>query len=164
MPARISPSAARCRFPRTPQGRPVIFQAGSSPRGREQAATYADAVFTAQHLLEDAVEFRTDMRRRAAAYGRDPDQLKILPGMSLILGETEAKAWERKKRLEEVLGVGPNLAKLARRVGIPLEALQDLDKPFPADLLVPEEQFKGSIGFRRSIVNLAMKEQLTVRS
>jgi FMN-dependent oxidoreductase (nitrilotriacetate monooxygenase family) len=150
-------------FPRTPQGRPVIFQAGSSPLGRNQAARFADAVFTAQHLLEDAVEFRTDMRRRAQAHGRDPDQLKILPGMSLILGETEAKAWERKRGLEEVLGVGPNLAKLARRVGVPLDALKELDKPFPVDLLVPEEEFKGSIGFRRSIVNLAVKEGLTVR-
>ena len=150
-------------FPCTPQGRPVIFQAGASPRGRDQAAKFADAVFTAQHLLEDAMEFRADMRRRAAAYGRDPDQLKILPGLSLILGETEAKAWERKNRLEEVLGLGPNLAKLARRVGMPVEALADVDKPFPIDRLLPEEEFKGSIGFRRSIVNLAVKEKLTVR-
>ncbi len=149
-------------FPRSPQGRPAIFQAGSSPLGRDQAAKFADAVFTAQHLVEDAVDFRTDMRRRAEAYGRDPNSLKILPGMSLILGETEAKAWERKKRLEEVLGVGPNLAKLARRIGLPVEALE-LDKPLPVHLLVPENEFKGSIGFRRSILNLAKKEALTVR-
>lgn len=151
-------------FPRPPQGRPVIFQAGSSARGRDQAAKFADAVFTAQHLLEDAVAFRTDMRRRAAACGRNPDHIKVLPGLSLILGETEEKAWARKRRLEEVLGVGPNLAKLARRVGIPEQALQEaLDGPFPADRLMPEAEFKGSIGFRRSIVNLAVKEKLTVR-
>jgi FMN-dependent oxidoreductase (nitrilotriacetate monooxygenase family) len=149
-------------FARSPQGRPVVFQAGSSPRGREQAARFADCVFTAQHLMEDAVDFRNDMRRRAQAEGRDPDSIKILPGMSLILGETEEKAWARKTRLEEVLGFGPNLAKLARRLGMPVEAL-DLDKPLPLDKLTPEEEFKGSIGFRRSILNLAAKENLTVR-
>jgi FMN-dependent oxidoreductase (nitrilotriacetate monooxygenase family) len=149
-------------FPRTPQGRPVIFQAGSSPLGRAQAAKFADCVFTAQHLMEDAVEFRTDMRRRAQAEGRDPDNIKILPGMSLILGETEEKAWERKKRLEEVLGTGPNVAKLARRIGVPVEALE-LDKPLPVDKIMPEAEFKGSIGFRRSLLNLAAKENLTVR-
>jgi FMN-dependent oxidoreductase (nitrilotriacetate monooxygenase family) len=149
-------------FARSPQGRPVIFQAGSSPLGREQAATYADCVFTAQHLMEDAIAFRSDMRARAVAKGRDADSIKILPGLSLILGETEEKAWDRKKRLEEVLGTGPNLAKLARRLGMPAEALE-LDKPLPIDKLVPEHEFKGSIGFRRSILNLAAKENLTVR-
>jgi FMN-dependent oxidoreductase (nitrilotriacetate monooxygenase family) len=149
-------------FARSPQGRPVVFQAGSSPRGREQAARFADCVFTAQHLVEDAVDFRTDMRRRAQAEGRDPDSIKILPGMSLILGDTEEAAWARKTRLEEVLGFGPNLAKLARRLGLPVEALE-LDKPLPLDQLVPESEFKGSIGFRRSILNLAAKENLSVR-
>jgi FMN-dependent oxidoreductase (nitrilotriacetate monooxygenase family) len=149
-------------FPRTPQGRPVIFQAGSSPLGREQASKFADCVFTAQHLKEDGVDFRTDMRRRCMVTGRHPDSIKILPGMSVILGETEEKAWARKKNLEEVLGVGPNLAKLARRLGMPVEALE-LDKPLPMDKLVPEAEFKGSIGFRRSILNLAAKDGLTVR-
>jgi FMN-dependent oxidoreductase (nitrilotriacetate monooxygenase family) len=149
-------------FPRSPQGRPVIFQAGSSPLGRDQAAAFADAVFTAQHVLEDAVDFRTDMRNRAEAYGRDPERLKIIPGMSLILGATEAEAQERKDRLDEVFGTGPNLVKLARRVGLPVEVLE-LDEKFPAHLLGPDEDFKGSIGFRRSIVGLAVKEDLTVR-
>jgi len=149
-------------FARSPQGRPVIFQAGSSPRGREQAARFADCVFTAQHLMEDAVDFRNDMRRRAVSEGRDADSIKILPGMSLILGETEEKAWARKKSLEEVLGTGPNIAKLARRLGMPVEAME-LDKPLDLSKIVPEAEYKGSIGFRRSILNLAAKENLTVR-
>ncbi|MEW2544263.1 NtaA/DmoA family FMN-dependent monooxygenase [Streptomyces sp. NPDC047002] len=149
-------------FPRTPQGRPVIFQAGSSPRGRDQAAKYADVVFTAQHVLQDAVDFRTDMRERAAAYGRDPDSIKILPGISLVLGRTKDEAQRRKDHLDEVFGTGPNLRKLAKRVGLPVEALV-LDEKFPAHLLGPDEEFKGSIGFRRSIVNLAVTEGLTVR-
>jgi FMN-dependent oxidoreductase (nitrilotriacetate monooxygenase family) len=149
-------------FPRTPQGGPVIFQAGSSERGRVQAAQYADCVFTAQHVIEDAVAFRTDMRRRVTELGRHPDSIKVLPGMSMVLGGTEAEAWERKRRLDDLLGTGPNLVKLARRTGVPLESL-DLDKPFPVDQLGRDEDFKGSIGFRRSIVSLAVKENLTVR-
>jgi alkanesulfonate monooxygenase SsuD/methylene tetrahydromethanopterin reductase-like flavin-dependent oxidoreductase (luciferase family) len=141
----------------------VIFQAGASPRGRDQAAKFADAVFTAQHLIEGALEFRGDIRDRAAAYGRDPDSIKVLPGVSIILGATETEARQRKQHLEDVLGPGPHLEKLARRVGLPVDALQDLDQPFPAHLLGPDEEFKGSIGFRRSIVSLAVKENLTVR-
>jgi FMN-dependent oxidoreductase (nitrilotriacetate monooxygenase family) len=150
-------------FPSSKQGRPVIFQAGASPMGRDQAAKYADCVFTAQHLIEGGQEFRSDMRSRVQAYGREPDSIKILPGVSIVLGGTEAEAKERKQSLEDVLGAGPHLEKLARRVGLPVDALQELDQPFPAHLLGPDEEFKGSIGFRRSIVGLAVKENMTVR-
>jgi FMN-dependent oxidoreductase (nitrilotriacetate monooxygenase family) len=150
-------------FMRSRQGRPVIFQAGASPRGRDQAAKFADSVFTAQHLIEGALEFRGDIRARTAAYGRDPDSIKVLPGVSVILGATETEARQRKQHLEDVLGAGPHLEKLARRVGLPVDALLDLDQPFPAHLLGPDEEFKGSIGFRRSIVSLAVKENMTVR-
>jgi FMN-dependent oxidoreductase (nitrilotriacetate monooxygenase family) len=149
-------------FPRTPQGRPLIFQAGASPEGRDQAAKNADVVFTAQHLLEDGAEFRTDLRRRAEAYGRNPDSLKVLPGVLAILGRTEAEAQQRWQLLTDVLGIEPELIKLSRRVGLPVEALE-LDKPFPTHLLGPDEEFSGSIGFRRTLVNLAVKEDLTVR-
>ncbi|VCU68630.1 Nitrilotriacetate monooxygenase component A [Pigmentiphaga humi] len=149
-------------FARPPQGRPVIFQAGASPEGRDQAAKYADVVFTAQHLLEGGVEFRSDMRRRAQSYGRHPDQIKILPGILPVLGATEADAWRRKDMMDEALGLGPELLKLARRVGLDVEVLK-LDEPFPAHLLGPDEAFSGSIGFRRTLVNLAVKEKLTVR-
>jgi FMN-dependent oxidoreductase (nitrilotriacetate monooxygenase family) len=150
-------------FARSRQGRPVIFQAGASPRGRDQAAKFADAVFTAQHLIDGGLEFRADIRGRAAAYGRDPDSIKVLPGVSIILGATETEARQRKQHLEDVLGTGPHLEKLARRVGLPVDALRDLDQPFPVHLLGPDEEFKGSIGFRRSIVSLAVKENMTVR-
>lgn len=149
-------------FPRPPQGRPVIFQAGASPEGRDQAAKYADVVFTAQHLLEDGIAFRADMRKRAAAHGRDPDGIKILPGILAILGATEAAAQKRRLALDEALGLGPELLKLARRVGVPVDSLR-LDEPFPVHLLCPDAEFSGSTGFRRTLVNLAVKENLTVR-
>jgi FMN-dependent oxidoreductase (nitrilotriacetate monooxygenase family) len=145
-------------FPRSPQGRPVIFQAGASEEGRDQAAKYADVVFTAQHLLEDAVEFRADMRRRAADYGRE---VKVLPGMFMHLGRTHEEAVARCRRLDDALGTGPELAKLAARTGVPVESLE-LGRKFPVHLLGPDEEFSGSVGFRKTLVNLAVKEDLTV--
>lgn len=146
-------------FPRPPQGRPVIFQAGSSEQGREQAAQFADVVFTAQHLLPEAVEFRSDMLRRAAKYGRT---VKVLPGMLCHLGATHAEAEARCKGLDNEVGTGPELVRLAQRSGVPIDALV-LDEKFPVHALVPEEKFKGSLGFRRTLVNLAVKEDYTVR-
>ncbi|MEV8608199.1 hypothetical protein AB0383_09725 [Amycolatopsis sp. NPDC051373] len=113
-------------------------------------------------MLEDAVAFRDDMRRRAAGYGRHSDSIKILPGMSVVLGATEQDAQERKQLMDAVFGVTANIKKLSKRVGLPVEVLK-LDEKFPAHLLGPDEEFTGSIGFRRSIVSLAVKEDLTVR-
>jgi FMN-dependent oxidoreductase (nitrilotriacetate monooxygenase family) len=146
-------------FPRSPQGRPVIFQAGSSDEGRDQAAKYADVVFTAQHLLDGAVEFRADMRRRAAGYGRE---VRVLPGMFMHLGRTHEEAVARGRRLDDALGIAPELAKLAARTGVPVGSLT-LDDKFPVHLLCPDEEFSGSVGFRRTLVNLAVQEDLTVR-
>jgi FMN-dependent oxidoreductase (nitrilotriacetate monooxygenase family) len=149
-------------FPRPPQGHPVIFQAGASAQGREHAAKWADVVFAAQHVLEEAVEFRMDLRRRAARYGRDPDGVKVLPGISFILGSTEAEARARKDALDAALQANRNLNWLAARVGLPIDVLE-LDKPFPAHLIGPDTEFSGSVGFRRSLVKLAEDGNLTVR-
>jgi FMN-dependent oxidoreductase (nitrilotriacetate monooxygenase family) len=146
-------------FPRSPQGRPVIFQAGSSEQGRDQAARFADVVFTAQHLLEEAVEFRSDMLRRAKMYGR---AVKVLPGMLCHVGATRVEAEERRKALDDQVGTGPELIRLAQRSGVPVDALV-LDEKFPVHALVPEAVFKGSLGFRRTLLNLALKEDYTVR-
>jgi FMN-dependent oxidoreductase (nitrilotriacetate monooxygenase family) len=146
-------------FPRCPQGRPVIFQAGSSEEGKQFAARNADVVFTSQPLLEAAVDLRADLRTRAAAWGREP---KILPGMRLHLGGTEAEARRRQRELDDTIGLGPELEKLAKRTGVPLEALEP-DQKFPIHLLSPDEQFNGSVGYRQSLVSVAVKEDLTVR-
>ncbi len=146
-------------FPRTPQGRPVIFQAGASKEGIELAAKYADVVFTAQHLIEDAVKFRTEMRKRAEHHGRE---LKVLPGFLVHLGATEAEARARRRALDDALGVGADLDRISRRTGVPIEQLE-LDKPFPAHLVGPDEEFQGSVGFRRTLLSLATKKNLTVR-
>jgi FMN-dependent oxidoreductase (nitrilotriacetate monooxygenase family) len=150
-------------FPRSAQGRPVIFHAGSSDTGRDQAARVADVLFTAQHTLEGAQEFRQDIRRRANEYGRDTD-LKILPGMAIVLGRTEEEAKAKKQALDDAVSLPEKLKRWSRRTGLSPEVLEaHLDKPFPVDLLVPDEEFKGGVGWRRSVVNLAVEKNLTVR-
>jgi FMN-dependent oxidoreductase (nitrilotriacetate monooxygenase family) len=79
---------------RSPQGWPVIAQAGSSEAGRDLAARTADVVFTAQTQIEEAKAFYADIKKRAAKYGRAPDDIKIMPGLTPVLGKTmdDAKA------------------------------------------------------------------------
>jgi FMN-dependent oxidoreductase (nitrilotriacetate monooxygenase family) len=153
---------AQLPFPRSPQGRPVMFQAGSSEPGRQQAGRMADVVFCAQHTIEGALEFRNDIRRRAAEFGRDPDSVKILPGISTIIGATEEEAKAKKKALFDSVPMERHLAGLSKWTGLPVEALV-LDEKLRVDLLVPDEEFKGGVGWRKSVVDLAVKEDLTVR-
>ncbi|MBT2225809.1 NtaA/DmoA family FMN-dependent monooxygenase [Nonomuraea sp. NEAU-A123] len=84
----------RFTLPRSPQGRPVIIQAGDSDEGREFAAANADVIFTPHGKLEDGKRFYADVKRRLAKYGREPHQLKIMPGVTFALGDTEEDAAE----------------------------------------------------------------------
>jgi alkanesulfonate monooxygenase SsuD/methylene tetrahydromethanopterin reductase-like flavin-dependent oxidoreductase (luciferase family) len=92
--------------PRSPQGRPVIFQAGDSEEGREFAASSADAIFSRHGTLEDGQKFYADVKGRLARYGRTPDQLKILPAATFVLGDTDDEAREiaRQVRYQQVSG------------------------------------------------------------
>src|SRR5580658_6880709 len=80
--------------PRSPQGRPVIFQAGDSDEGREFAAATADAIFSRHGTLQDGQAFYKDVKGRLAKYGRSGDELKILPAASFVLADTDAEAQE----------------------------------------------------------------------
>ncbi|MFD3979941.1 NtaA/DmoA family FMN-dependent monooxygenase [Streptomyces griseus] len=81
--------------PRSPQGHPVVIQAGDSDEGREFAASAADVIFTRHGTLEAGRAFYTDVKARLAAYGREPDDLKIMPGVTVVTGDTDAEAQER---------------------------------------------------------------------
>jgi FMN-dependent oxidoreductase (nitrilotriacetate monooxygenase family) len=92
--------------PRSPQTRPVILQAGDSDEGREFAASSADAIFTRHGTLEAGKAFYADVKRRLAAYGREPDDLKIMPASTFVLGDTDAEAQEKAHeiRMQQVSG------------------------------------------------------------
>ncbi|WP_256639933.1 NtaA/DmoA family FMN-dependent monooxygenase [Streptomyces murinus] len=96
----------RFNVPRSPQGRPVIFQAGDSDEGREFAAAGADAIFSRYSHLEEGRAFYADVKGRLAKYGRRPDQLLILPAATFVLGDTDAEAAElaREVRRQQVSG------------------------------------------------------------
>jgi alkanesulfonate monooxygenase SsuD/methylene tetrahydromethanopterin reductase-like flavin-dependent oxidoreductase (luciferase family) len=92
--------------PRSPQGRPVIFQAGDSDEGREFAASSADAIFSRYGTLTEGQAFYADVKARLAKYGRRHDQLLILPAATFVLGDTDAEAREiaREVRRQQVSG------------------------------------------------------------
>jgi FMN-dependent oxidoreductase (nitrilotriacetate monooxygenase family) len=148
-------------LPRSPQGWPVLFQAGSSEPGRNLAARTADVIFTARNTLESARSFRDDIRIRAREFGRDPRSIRVLPGLAPVIGGTEAQARRRKDDLDRLAG-NAELRKLALRVGVRADQL-DLDAPLPVDLIEANDSFRGSEGFRSAAVNLATAGRLTVR-
>ncbi|MFE5091021.1 NtaA/DmoA family FMN-dependent monooxygenase [Streptomyces sp. NPDC056638] len=90
--------------PRSPQGHPVVIQAGDSPEGREFAASAADVVFTRHGTLEAGRTFYADVKARLARYGREADELKIMPGVTFVLGDSDAEAQEKAAeiRLQQV--------------------------------------------------------------
>jgi FMN-dependent oxidoreductase (nitrilotriacetate monooxygenase family) len=153
--------AGALNLPRPPQGHPLLVQAGSSEDGKELAARYAEAVFTAQQTLEEAQTFYADLKARARALRRDPDGVKILPGIVPVIGGTEAEA----RRLDEELDrlIKPEYAKrqLAQQLRVAPEDL-DLDRELPADL-PSEDEVEGAKSRYTLIVSLARRERLTVR-
>ncbi|MER5769450.1 NtaA/DmoA family FMN-dependent monooxygenase [Streptomyces sp. NPDC001985] len=98
--------------PRPPQGHPVIIQAGDSPEGRDFAAAAADVVFARHRTLEEGRVFYADVKSRLAAHGRSPDDLKIMPGATFVLGDSDAEARERAAEIRR-LQVSPQTAILA---------------------------------------------------
>jgi FMN-dependent oxidoreductase (nitrilotriacetate monooxygenase family) len=147
--------------PRSPQGYPLLVQAGSSEDGKQFAARFAEAVFTAQQTLAEAQDFYRDLKQRAAALGRDPDGVKILPGIVPVIGDTPAEARELDAELERL--ISPEYAKrqLAERFHLDPRDL-DLDEPLPANLPA-EDEIEGAKSRYTLIVDLARRENLTVR-
>ncbi len=98
--------AGRFNVPRSPQGRPVIFQAGDSDEGREFAAADADAIFSRHSTLEAGQAFYADVKGRLARHGRRPEELLILPAATFVLADTDAEARDlaREVRLQQVSG------------------------------------------------------------
>jgi FMN-dependent oxidoreductase (nitrilotriacetate monooxygenase family) len=153
--------AGALNLPRSPQGHPLLVQAGSSEDGKALAARYAEAVFTAQQTLPDAQAFYTDLKARAAAAGRDPNTVKILPGIVPVIGGTEAQARAMEAELDRL--IKPEYAKrqLADQLRVPADALE-LDAELPTDL-PSEDEIEGAKSRYTLIVTLARRERLTVR-
>ncbi|MEW2419862.1 LLM class flavin-dependent oxidoreductase [Streptomyces nigra] len=147
--------------PRTPQGYPLLVQAGSSEDGKRFAARYAEAVFTAQQTIEDARAFYADLKARTAEAGRDPDHIKVLPGIVPVIGSTEAEARDAEQVLEDHIVHTHGVARLESLLQLEPGTLE-LDAPLPADL-PSEDAVEGAKSRYTLIVELARRERLTVR-
>ncbi|AMV45852.1 LLM class flavin-dependent oxidoreductase [Paraburkholderia caribensis] len=143
---------------RSPQGRPVVVQAGSSEAGKALAARTAEVIFTAQQTLDDAVAFYADVKGRMAAYGREPDDLKIMPGVMPIVGVTESEAREKFDALQALIDPAVGLALVSTVTGGFDLSGYPLDGPIPE---LPETNASKS---RQSLaLELARRENLTIR-
>ncbi len=147
--------------PRSVQGHPVIVQAGSSENGKHFAARYAEAVFTAHQTLAAAQSFYADLKQRTTAAGRDPESIKILPGIVPVIGSTEAEARRLERELDELILPEHARRQLAGVLRVSPESLK-LDAQLPADL-PSEDEIEGAKSRYTLIVNLARTERLTVR-
>lgn len=116
---------------RSPQGQPVIVQAGSSEIGRDLAAKTAEVVFTAQTSLANAQAFYADLKGRLSQYGRHPDSLKIMPGMFVVVGATEAQAQEKFQTFQQLVEPEVGVALLGRMLGNFDLSEYPLDGPLP---------------------------------
>ncbi|MFD0025730.1 NtaA/DmoA family FMN-dependent monooxygenase [Streptomyces sp. NPDC058382] len=127
-------------LPRSPQGHPVVIQAGDSAEGREFAASTADIIFTRHGTLEAGRTFYADVKARLANYGREPDELKIMPGVGFVLGDTDAEAREKASliRLQQVSPQNAILA-LEQVWGHDLSSY-DPDGPLPETDPVPDSE------------------------
>ncbi|PJN87334.1 LLM class flavin-dependent oxidoreductase [Bacillus sp. mrc49] len=116
---------------RSKQGRPVIFQAGSSEDGKNLAAKDADAIFTGHPTLEEAQKFYQDVKKRAIAFGRNPDDIVILPGIAPIIGATDEAAENKYQELANLVSVDKALDYLGRYFDHHDFTQYDVDAPFP---------------------------------
>ena len=143
--------------PRSPQGHPVIMQAGASDRGRDFAARWAEMVFALHHGKADMQAYYADIKARMAAKGRRQEECAILPSVDPIIGETESIARERQAYVNELVHPEVGLALVSTHIGVDLSRL-DLDKPID-DLDIPQ----GAQGSLDVIMQGTRAEGLSLR-
>jgi len=145
--------------PRSPQGRPVLFQAGASEEGKAFAARVADGIFCVALDLSVAKAFYSEMKARVKGAGRDPDQVHILPGIYLYLGSTVEEA---ERALAAQADTAAALKNLAVKLSTSVNELT-LDETVQEDILNRALLNPQSDGHTRSLVTFLRSERLTVR-
>jgi len=143
---------------RPPQGRPVIVQAGSSETGRELAAQTAEVVFTAQTSLAAARDFYNDLKGRLPRFGRSADDLRIMPGVFVVVGQSQAEAQEKFEAFQELVEPQVGVALLSRMLGNFDLSAYPLDGPLPELPLTDSGQRSRQL----LLTELAGRENLTL--
>jgi FMN-dependent oxidoreductase (nitrilotriacetate monooxygenase family) len=143
--------------PRSPQGQPVIVQAGQSEAGRELAARTAEVLFTVSQRLDHARTFYSELKGLTAKHGRSPDQIKIMPGVLTVIGRSRDEAQEKFERLQEMIHPGLGVPALSDIVGMDLT-------PYPLDGPLPEVPLSNTQqGRQKVVVDMARAENLTIQ-
>ncbi|UCI31264.1 LLM class flavin-dependent oxidoreductase [Mesorhizobium sp. B4-1-4] len=145
-------------LPRSPQGAPVMVQAGASDVGRDLAARTADVVFTAAQTFEEAKAFYDDLKGRVAAYGREPDDIKIMPGVAPVVAETEAEAREKHEELQELIPDDVGVALLSSYLSISDLWRYPVNGPLPQ---LPESE--GMKSRQTLVVEQSRRDGLSIR-
>ncbi|MDP4332177.1 NtaA/DmoA family FMN-dependent monooxygenase [Curtobacterium sp. A7_M15] len=157
--------AGAISVPPSAQGHPVVFQAGGSPHGRDLAARVAEGVFAVELTPEPAREHYRAVKQAAETYGRRSADVAIVPGLSLVLGSTEAEA---QRRFDELEALAPDGYAL-RALGTHLDAdLTDLDPeaPIPATILdreVDPVTYGPSLGYHETVVRWVRAHNTSLR-
>jgi len=146
-------------LPRSPQGHPVLVQAGASPDGRDLAARHAEAVFSASQSFEESLAYGRELKARAATYGRNA--VKVLAGLTTIIGATESEALRRRDELVDLIPWSYSVARLAGTLGVPADRLK-LDEQLPDNLTLPGGG-NGNHTFFHATIAQARRHGYTVR-
>jgi FMN-dependent oxidoreductase (nitrilotriacetate monooxygenase family) len=147
---------------RSPQGEPVIFQAGDSEQGRDLGAAIADGIFTHARSIEQGQAFYADLKGRAAKLGRDPDQIVILPGFNVTIGDTDEDAHAIARHYQEHdHSFDQALGELGRSFGWHDFGQYDLEAPFPVEAL--EYARNSFFTNAKKITDNAVANKLTLR-
>lgn len=143
---------------RPPQGYPVLVQAGSSADGQSLAARHAEVIFTAQRNLADAQHFYRNVKEQLQSRGRDPDSLKIMPGIFPVVGKNATEARAKFERLQQLVHPDTGWPVLARHLGG-----FDLSGYSPDDLVPELPQTQGNQSRQSLLLKFAREENLTIR-
>jgi FMN-dependent oxidoreductase (nitrilotriacetate monooxygenase family) len=149
--------------PRSPQGRPVYIQAGSSNEGRAFAARNAEAIFTAHQTLGDAQAFYADIKSQARGFGRDPEGVKILPGISPFIADTAGEAEELYRYFNELTVPAYGLNQLEKLAGVSLQHLE-LDERVPLEVFGRAGNVLDNNRSRKQVVaNIVERDEPSLR-
>jgi FMN-dependent oxidoreductase (nitrilotriacetate monooxygenase family) len=155
--------AGPLNMPRCPQGRPVLVQAGSSDTGRRFAARHADAVFTAHMAKATAQDFYADLKTLAAAEGRLPEQMLILPGLSPMIAGTEAEAQRLVDEVNALTDPEVGRKRLSGRFGGHDFSHLPLDRPLSATDFPDPASVEAARSRTEVILNLVKRDKPTLR-
>ncbi|MFF2018421.1 LLM class flavin-dependent oxidoreductase [Paenibacillus sp. NPDC058177] len=147
--------------PRPPQGYPVLIQAGSSAPGQDFAAAFGEVIFTAQQSLEAAQAFYASVKGKLVANGRQPDSIKIMPGLSPIIGATEEEAQQKYKELQDLIPSSVIVGALSTMLNFDLSGYP-IDGELP-DIPDPVEATNGMKSRVQLIMDMARKERLSIQ-